>query len=431
MWRWPLPGWGCTAACTGELTLTPTPTLPLALALTQALTQAVALSPTLILTLSLTLTLTLTLTLNLTRHPSRAMAELNNAYPNSIPASVQKNPRAAKGWRERFARYEDLVMPMLTLTRTPTPTPTPTPTRYDELVMPAQDAAGHAACLSPGSPVPRSPAQKEKPTRRRGARHARRPAVLVMPVLDVVLGGPPSLAMPALPEAEAVGETDAEAEVEVAEVEVAEVEMVDVEAAAVPPLRCTPSRTSRGERAWRGQALWLASLPAVEAGTATAGSLVAVPAPAQEAVGETEAEVEAEVEEAEVEVAEVEVEAVEGEAAEAEMEEAEMEKVPSDDAAAAAPPSDRQSRQRNAPQAIKGCAWPAAWCSLQAAQQAAEELRGVVEERELAAAGLEVMPQMPPPVRLRGLGLRGKTRGSVRLVLGSIEEGVLNSISDN
>ena len=117
--------------------------------------------------------------------------------------------------------------------------------------------------------------------------------------------------------------------------------------------------------------------------------------------------------------------------------EAEVEKVPSDYAAASAPQSDRQSREsrdrpRPAPHAIEGCAWPAAWCNLQAVQQAAEELRGVVEEREAAAAGLEMMPQMPPPpppVRLRGLGLRGNKRGSARLVLGSIEEAVLNSNS--
>ena len=100
----PYPNLTPTLAQPHVLALSLALTRALTFALTHALTLAVALTPTLILTLALTLTQRYP---TLTRHPSRAMTELNSAYPNSIPTSVQKNPRAVKGWRQRFARCDE------------------------------------------------------------------------------------------------------------------------------------------------------------------------------------------------------------------------------------------------------------------------------------------------------------------------------------
>ena len=46
-------------------------------------------------------------------NPQRAMSELNNAYSGKIPASVQKNPKAVKEWRDKFARYDELAKPSM------------------------------------------------------------------------------------------------------------------------------------------------------------------------------------------------------------------------------------------------------------------------------------------------------------------------------
>ena len=42
------------------------------------------------------------------KNPSQAMRELEKAFPGSISASIHKNPNKAKGWRDHFARYEEL-----------------------------------------------------------------------------------------------------------------------------------------------------------------------------------------------------------------------------------------------------------------------------------------------------------------------------------
>ena len=47
------------------------------------------------------------------KNAQRAMSELNNAYAGKIPAPVQKNPKAAKEWKDKFARYDKLTMPSL------------------------------------------------------------------------------------------------------------------------------------------------------------------------------------------------------------------------------------------------------------------------------------------------------------------------------
>ena len=47
------------------------------------------------------------------KNAQRAMSELNNAYAGKIPASVQKNPKAAKEWKDKFARYDALTKPSL------------------------------------------------------------------------------------------------------------------------------------------------------------------------------------------------------------------------------------------------------------------------------------------------------------------------------
>ena len=305
--------------------------------------------------------------------------------------------------------------------------------------------------------MPRSPAQKDKPTRQRGPRRqrgARRPAKLS------VQSNPCNLAVQV--EAEAAAEAEAEAEASEPRSVALDAPVLDgPPAPVVPSLPRTPSNTSSRERARRGQALWLASLPpvlpTVGAGMASLPAVGAMPLPtvgpavlptvganveavdveaaeaeveevptvgagaasvagslegelAQPAavVGEVEAvdEAEAETEKAEAEVAEAEMAVAEAEpeALDVAAEEAE---VPSDDTAAA------PLLPLTTPQVNEGCAWPAVWCSLQAAQQAAEELRGVaeaaeelrgsVEERQGAAVGVQ-MPQhcqqMPPPVRL-------------------------------
>ena len=47
------------------------------------------------------------------KNAQRAMSELNNEYDGAIPASVQKNPKAAKEWKDKFARYDELTKPSL------------------------------------------------------------------------------------------------------------------------------------------------------------------------------------------------------------------------------------------------------------------------------------------------------------------------------
>lgn len=47
------------------------------------------------------------------KNAQRAMSELNNEYDGAIPASVQKNPKAAKEWKDKFARYDELKKPSL------------------------------------------------------------------------------------------------------------------------------------------------------------------------------------------------------------------------------------------------------------------------------------------------------------------------------
>ena len=51
------------------------------------------------------------------KNPQRAMSEMNiTAYVEKIPASVQKNPKAVKEWKDRFARYYELTKPGLSRT---------------------------------------------------------------------------------------------------------------------------------------------------------------------------------------------------------------------------------------------------------------------------------------------------------------------------
>jgi hypothetical protein len=113
------------------------------------------------------------------REASRAMADLNRAYPNSIPASIQKNPgiiALVKGWRQRFARYDELLAREMLATTTTTTTSITTTTTT------TTTAALTSACHSPGSPVPRSPAQKEKPARRARGRGV---TALALPVGEI------------------------------------------------------------------------------------------------------------------------------------------------------------------------------------------------------------------------------------------------------
>ena len=48
------------------------------------------------------------------KNAQRAMSELNNAYAGKIPNN--QNPKAAKEWKDRFARYEELAQPSLSRT---------------------------------------------------------------------------------------------------------------------------------------------------------------------------------------------------------------------------------------------------------------------------------------------------------------------------
>ena len=130
------------------------------------------------------------------------MADLNSAYPNSIPAAIQKNAGIIALVKVRI-RVTVRFRVTLTLTLNLTSNPSPNLTlvkgwrdrfaRYDELIAREKPATTTTTCPSPGSPVPRSPAHKERPARRaRGgidsgpARRARGRSVtaLALPVLD-------------------------------------------------------------------------------------------------------------------------------------------------------------------------------------------------------------------------------------------------------